>query len=381
MLSSSPKPAKNSGWLTDYLIFWWRNPLRRIQWLSAVSCLTLLVLCNQLFHINKDINRPQRYLGVDAETIYLPPAPVLRMVSLGHQSFLADLLFVRVAHYLVDHMLSDSQLPFIDLYLEAIWALDAHNQTTYRWGAQVIKFGQAIDEDVNERANRFARLGLEFFPMDGWCYHEIAYNLFAYKNRYGVLEGQRREKLALEYLGRAYQMPGFSFDPNYLAHQYARAGRMEDSITAAMANYASGTADQRRELRIRLRERDRTNAADTLAWVDHNQRRDWPHLKETLAAVVGPKRIVAPPIEYNVPENWLPEGTFDRDILKDMDIQQLNPPAERFDPEMNEPANEERISQGQVSPPDPIKEQPRPVNIFMKATSTEAQNLGKESTP
>ena len=370
--------VKQTTWWRDYVHFWWSRPRRRVQWLSAVSALSLLLLCNQWFHVNKDIARPQRYVGGDAETIYLPPSTVLRMASLGHQSFLADLLFVRVAHYFVDHLLSDSQLPFIDLYLEAIWALDAHNRATYRWGAQVIKFGQSIDEKVNARANRFARLGLEYFPTDGWLYHEIAYNLFAYKHRYDSLEAKRREALALEYLGKAYDMPGFSFDPNYLAHQYARAGRMEDSVSAAMASYATGTSEQRRELRLRLRQRDKVNAADTPAWLDHNRRRDWPHVNETLSMLLGPKRLAAPPLAYEKPENWLPEPTVRADLLDELGITEIKPPKGGLDPATDLPTDEEHRPHGVVSPPEPAAPAPAPVNIFTSATGTNSGGDGAQ---
>ncbi len=370
--NSRPAPAARSSWWADFSAFWLRDPRRRLQLVGWICALWLLVFTNQWLHIGKDIARPQRYLGVNAETVYVPPVTALRVASLGHQSFVADLLFVRVAHYFVNHLLSDSQLPFIDLYLEAIWGLDAHNRTTYRWGAQVIKFGQKIDESVNARANRFARLGLEHFPEDGWLYHEIAYNLFAYKHRYDDVEAARREALALEYLALAYQMPGFSFDPNYLAHQYARAGRTEDSVAAAMASYAAGTGEQRRELRVRLRQRDKAAAADTLAWLDHDRKRDWPYVGETLSLLLGPRRQVAPPTEYGVAENWLPERPVDPALLKQLGIADLRPPRGVLDPATQLDSDEAAPEFGRVSPPAPPPPAPPPRHVFNQGAPVQA---------
>jgi hypothetical protein len=229
------------------------------------------------------------------------------MMSLGHQSFLADLLFVRVAHYFVEHLITDSQMPWIDLYLDAIWGLDAHNKTTYRWGAQVIKFGQRIDNDVVVRANRFARLGIEAFPNDPWLFHEIAFNLHSHYQTEDTLERARLRNLALDYLSVAYAMPGFSYDPNFLARQYERAGRVDDSIQAALATYAQATSAERRELRIQLEERNRSDAARQLSWLEQFERGDWDYLDPALAIMVGPRRQSAPPLTGWRVENWLPE--------------------------------------------------------------------------
>ncbi len=348
---------------------------------SLLMLLWLLVFTNQWLHVDKDIARPQRFLGVQAETIYLPPVEALRLASLGHQRFVSDLLFVRVAHYFVDHLLSDSQMPFIDLYLNAIWGLDADNRTTYRWGAQVIKFGQHIDERVNDRANHFARMGLELFPYDGWLYHEIAYNLFAYRTRFDAIESARRERLSLQYLALAYQMPGFSFDPNYLAHQYARAGRMEDSVAAAMASYAAGTAEQRRELRVRLRQRDRSAAAATLGWLDHGRRRDWPHLDETLSTVVGPRRIVAPPLDYAKVENWLPEQPVRADLIDELGIDEVIAPRAALDGGIHVADDEELVSFGRVSPPARTPPEPPIRHVFLPGPATASDAAPTTAAP
>lgn len=364
---STKQTSSVASWWADFSAFWLSSRRQRLTLAGLLMGVWLLVFANQWLYVSKEIARPQRFLGVQAETIYVPPVATLRLASLGHQSFVADLLFLRVAHYFVDHLLSDSHMPFIDLYLNAIWGLDAHNRTTYRWGAQVIKFGQQIDEQVNARANHFARMGMVYFPQDGWLYHEIAYNLFAYRTRYDEIEGKRRERLALRYLALAYQMPGFSFDPNYLAHQYARAGMMDDSVKAAMASYAEGTAEQRRELRVRLRQRNRADAAEILAWLDETRRRDWPHLNETLATIVGPRRIAAPPIEYWKVENWLPERPVDEKLLDELGIVALHPPRGLLDGGVAISEDEEIAHAGRVAPPEDTGPPPALRNIFLDA--------------
>lgn len=303
-----------------------------MQWFALASLLWLAIFANQWSRVDKQLSRPHHALGVRAETVYIPPTPVLRLASLGHQSFLADLLYVRVAHYFVDHLIGDSQLPWLDLYLDAIWGLDAHNRSTYRWGAQVIKFGQRIDGDVARRANRFCRLGLEYFPSDSWLYHEIAFNLSYHMPEADKLQEAAHRDLGLQYLRIAFQMPGFGYDPNYLAHQYARAGQVDESVSVALQTYASATSEQRAQLRIRLKERDKQDAVRELAWLDRFAQRDWPHVAETLARFVGPKREVAPPLQPEEPENWRPELATDDALWEKLGTRDLQAPAGILDP-------------------------------------------------
>ena len=332
--------SSTAVWWGEFSTFWLWHPVRRVTFVGLCCALALSAFGTQHFRVHKELASPHKVLGISAETVYLPPLPALRMASLGNQSFAADLLFIRVAHYFVDHLLSDSQMPYIDLYLNAIWGLDAHNRTTYRWGAQVIKFGQRIDESVNARANNFARRGLAYFPADPWLYQEIAYNLFAYKHLYDEVERNRCEALALRYLELAYKMPGFDFDPNYLAHLYERAGNIDSAVTASMSSYAMGSIEQRRELRLRLVARDHAAAAAQLAWLDRAHGRDWPWLSEDLAMFVGPKRIATPPLDGARPENWLTEPPTPDEVLKQLALTLVEPIGAMVDPGTKRDPNE-----------------------------------------
>ncbi len=320
------------SWAGDLFRFWNATTSRRVHLFILLSCLWLAMFGNQWLRVAKHIDGGHRALGSQAETLYIPPTPVLRMASLGHQSLAADLLYVRVAHYFVDHLIGDSQLPWIDLYLAAIWGLDAHNKSTYRWGAQVIKFGQRIDGPVSERANGFCRLGLEYFPNDPWLYHEIAFNLSYHIVDVDKATRAANQKLALQYLKLAYAMPGFGYDPNYLAHQYARAGRIDESVQLALSSYADATAEQRMQLRIRLEERNKTEAAEQLAWLDRMYLRDWSHAPETLARMLGPKRAAVPPLSPERPENWRPEVATPDPVWEKVATRTVEAPPTMLDP-------------------------------------------------
>jgi hypothetical protein len=353
----------------ELFAFWWSDSARRTQLFVLVACLWLAIFANQWLRIDREIAGARQAVSSGAETAYVAPVPVLRMASLGHQSFVADLLFVRVAHYFVRHLITDSRMPWLDLYLDAIWGLDAHNKTTYRWAAQVVKFGQRIDNDVAVRANRFARLGLEYFPQDAWLYHEIAFNLHSHMVTDDPLERKRLSALALDYLAIAYRIPGFSFDPNYLSHQYSRAGRIDDAVEAAIATYAQATAEQRRELRRRLSERDKANAAGQLAWLDRMRWRDWAYLEESLATHIGAKRVATPPLTAWRAENWATEPTTPQVIWERLGSHLVQAPPGYLEPRSAIDPLEETPVAGSVSadlpePPTPGQLESTPVGMM-----------------
>lgn len=348
---SAPPAAPRSdnqlrSWVRGLRRFWLADPARRAHLFILVSVLWLAIFGNQWLRIDRQIAGARHVVSVGAETAYVAPVPVLRLASLGNQSLVADLLFVRVAHYFVRHLITDSQLPWLEIYLDAIWGLDAHNLTTYRWAAQVVKFGQRIDNDVAHRANRFARLGLEYFPKDAWLYHEVAFNLHSHITTDDELERKRLNALALDYMAVAYTIPGFSYDPNYLAHQYARAGRMDDAVEVALATYAQATEEQRRELRQRLAERDKSMTAGQLAWLDRMRWRDWSYVPETLATLLGPKRLPVPPLTPWQPEHWAPEPATPEAIWSRLGSRLLQAPAGYLDPSGSQAAEGELLIDG-----------------------------------
>ncbi len=296
-----PAPSQRA----EFLAFWWAVPAKRAQLLALWLALMCALVCAQWFRLEKDLAAADRRVAASAEVAYLAPVAAMRMASLGNQGLLADLLFLRAAHYFVDHLITDSRLPWLDLYLHAMWGLDAHIRQSYRWGSQVVKFGQRIDDDVARRANRFARLGLEYFPSDAWLYHEIAFNL-----RYDVAAkdaaGQARlRELALQYLELAYSFPGFAFDPAYLVQQYSRAGMGDDSVRAALATYSQATEAQRQTLLTMLLDRNKAALAGQLAWLELVRLRDWPYAGSSLPLWLGPRTLAAPPLLAHRPEGYL----------------------------------------------------------------------------
>ncbi|MBM4345965.1 MAG: hypothetical protein FJ100_21535 [Deltaproteobacteria bacterium] len=153
----------------------------------------------------------------------------------------------------------------------------------------------------------------------------------AYNLRYGIqpkdaADEARLRALALQYLGAAYAFPAFTYDPNYLATQYLRAGMEGDSVRAALSTYAAATEDQRADLRRLLEERNETGYAAELAWFDIVRARDWPWLPPALVWMVGPRRKPAPPLEPWRLDAWAAERDTPPELLKRLAVRDRKPP-------------------------------------------------------
>ena len=313
-------PAKPPSQLAEWSQFWLAVPERRLQLLRLLALLFLAAFATQWFRLDKDLAGAHHKVATNAEVVYIAPVAAMRVASLGNQSFVADLLFLRAAHYFVEHLITDSRMPWIDLYLQAVWGLDAHLKQSYRWGAQVIKFGQRIDDDVARRANQFARLGLAYFPDDPWLYHEIAFNLRYSMATDDPVQQKAQRNLALQYLEIAYSFPGFALDPNYLVTQFTRAGRGDDSVQATLDTYAQATEEQRMTLRALLEDSHKAALAKELGWLDQTHQRDWPWAQPTLALMMGAKRETAPPLDPTKPEQWFREPPTPDELRKRLGV-------------------------------------------------------------
>ena len=113
-----------SAW-QEFQVFWLKDAAKRRQLLVLWLAIAAALAGNQWFRLEKDLASASQRVAPASEVAYIAPVAVLRIASLGNQGFLADLIFLRAAHYFVDHLITDSRLPWLDLYLEALWGLDA----------------------------------------------------------------------------------------------------------------------------------------------------------------------------------------------------------------------------------------------------------------
>lgn len=235
----------------------------------------------------------QRYLArgsaLAAETLYLPPNIVLRVLSIGFPSVFSDLLFVRAHSYFLTHFFTDRTFTWLDNYFDAITALDPDNPRVYLWASQVVKLGQYIDDDIINRAVNFLDLGLIRFPRDWRLHMEKGFNLnFEFRGKNEAERSAARIK-AREHFTIAAGLPGAPVDPNFLVNLFNRDREERLAAAYALQKYYEATEEQREQLLRRVRVLSEEMAAG-IKDEESRWRRDMPYVSVPLFALIGDPR-------------------------------------------------------------------------------------------
>src|SRR4051812_8904718 len=101
--------------------------------------------------------------GVGSEVFALPPPSVLKALSLGHRSALADLLYTSTIVSNGIHFKEHRRFEFVGQYLDSIVALDPQFCQPYRYADTFIIF-QAVGApgpDEVRHARRLVEQGVE----------------------------------------------------------------------------------------------------------------------------------------------------------------------------------------------------------------------------
>jgi hypothetical protein len=220
-----------------------------------------------------------------AETLYLPPPVVLRILSLGHPSAVADLLFVRVHSYFLSHFFADRRFEWLDAYISAIVALDPDNPKVYLWAAQVLKMSQMLDDGVILHANRFLSDGIERFPNDWRLRIDLGFNLFFELKGANDEEKAANHLAARDHFAAALSLPGSPLDPNFVAELFERKNQGELATTYALQKYYEASPAQRTQLLRRIGALSEV-LAKGLKDEEARWRADWPFLPIALFSLV-----------------------------------------------------------------------------------------------
>lgn len=202
-----------------------------------------------------DIDRARGTAGgmdIAAETLYLPPIPVLKALSLGYRSAWADLLFVRAHAYFLSHFFSDRMFTWLDHYYEAIRGLDPDNPRLYQWAGQVVKFGQIIDRRIVARSNRYLEQGLERFPRDWRLHMDLGFNLYFEVADLDDAERAAGKLRARDHFAIAAGLPGAPIDPNFVAELFERSQESSLAIAYGLQKYYESSEEQRAQLVRRI---------------------------------------------------------------------------------------------------------------------------------
>ena len=234
----------------------------------------------------------------DAETSYIAPPAVLKVMGLGHQSFVADVLFLRANMYFVNHLFGDRIFEWLDLYLDAIIALDPDNPSVYEWASQAVKFGQLITNESLERSNEYARRGIERFPDHWRFYFDIGFN---YQIEWQTEDEQERQKMrdkALPYFSIAAMLPDSRMDPNFLTEMHLQRNDVEMALFHAYNRYWEANEREKEALRGRIGRYESQAAAEGLKAIEERWQASYSYIPMRLFELIGPQQDLA------VPDDW-----------------------------------------------------------------------------
>ena len=233
-----------------------------------------------------------------AETLYVPPPEALRVVSLGHEQFVADLLFIRAFSYFMDHLFGDRTYDWLDIYIDTIIALDPYNPAVYRWATQVVKYGQLITNKDIERSIHYAELGAEQFPNDWRFWLDIGFNYF-FEWRSGDPEETRRMRdKALDYFAVASLLPGSQLDPNFVTSLYLQKDDKKMALFHAYQRYFDASDKERTELIKTIREIETDEAVSQIVEEDKEWKETYPFVSRSFFSFLGSPKVHA------VPRTW-----------------------------------------------------------------------------
>lgn len=148
--------------------------------LIAFALLATLAIHTQLHRVSAMNERLAEPLGSLEIASAIPDGRVLRLLALGHDEAMADLIWINALSFYGRYFHLDTDVSWLDPHIEAIVELDPHFRLVFEWAGAVIMYGGEINNESVMAANRFLELGVERFPLD-WSLHFMLGVNYAYE--------------------------------------------------------------------------------------------------------------------------------------------------------------------------------------------------------
>jgi hypothetical protein len=256
----------------------------------------------------------------EADTFYLPPSKVLKVASLGHTEFLADLIHARANVYFGTQLQAKLPTKWLAQYLHAAIDLDPQFHRLYLSGAAMLVYnGQRMVPDMILAANSILERGRTAFPFDWEIPYQLGFNLLfelpadAEPNDPRIPSWRQQ---GVEVLRQAALFEGVPyFIPNLVARMLTKQGSEDLAIHHLEQSYAVATSNEARaQIRGKLLALRGKQAAEDLEAKGRefqdlvNSR--YPDFSEAFSLVIGPKitsnGILTPPTPSQEPKVEIP---------------------------------------------------------------------------
>ncbi|HIE64819.1 MAG: hypothetical protein ABGX83_07535 [Nitrospira sp.] len=171
-----------------------------------------------------------QFKPVEQESLlYLPSGKYLKLLVLGYDQVLADLLWIKTIDYFGDHYVTDKEYPWLHHILNLIIDLDPLFDFPYFFGGIVL----SLEASQVDRANQILERGIEAYPEKWQFPFYIGFNYYYH---------QKDAEKAAPYIEKASSLPG---SPAYLKSLagglYAKINKNEAALRFYREAYRNAT--------------------------------------------------------------------------------------------------------------------------------------------
>jgi len=177
--------------------------------------LILLFTCVVLVQISIDRSVHQ---DQEEKLLYLPSGKYLKPASLGFDSLIADLLWIKAIGYFGGHYLTDRSYKWLYHILDLVTTLDPYFKYPYEFGGIVL----ALEEGDPNQSTALMQKGIRYYPEYWRLYFYLGFNYFYY---------HKDVKQASQYMTKAAQLPGHpTYLPKLAASLLTQSGDKESAL-------------------------------------------------------------------------------------------------------------------------------------------------------
>lgn len=265
---------------------------------TIAALLVLAAVLTQTTRLDVRYARTELARPGAVEASYVPPPAILRVLSLGHEQLVADMLFIRTFSYFIDHLFGDRTYDWLRTYIDTLIALDPYNPAVYRWASQVVKYGQTITQEDIELSIHYSEMGAERFPNDWRFWLDIGFNYMVEWRKGGAAERERMRDKALDYFAVASALPGSRLDASYLTALFAQRDDRKMALFHAYQRYYDASDREREELLGWIQRLEADESFEDLSRQERLWKEQLPFVELSFFAFIGPM------VDQRLPASW-----------------------------------------------------------------------------
>ena len=153
----------------------------RLQKATPIAGAGVLLLALMFLAAGR-LNLVRHEKSKNKEVLLVPSSEIIRHMDLGHHTLAADLLLIRANIYYGEHMLTDEQLPWLNVFVDVLLGVDPKFKKAYFWSSLVTLYQERKVSNVEKwqviRANQILAQGMKEYPQDYRFPARIAFNLY-----------------------------------------------------------------------------------------------------------------------------------------------------------------------------------------------------------